>query len=51
MVVSIRSPSHLEIDGIRRVLDEATTAPAMTVTLSNERMGEGQVPNLREGSA
>jgi amino acid transporter len=51
VLVSIRSRSVLEIDGIRRVLDEATTAPALAVTLSNERIGDGPVPNLREGSA
>jgi hypothetical protein len=51
VLVSIRSRSLLKIDGIRRVLVEATTAPALAVMLLNERIGDGPVPNLREGPA
>jgi hypothetical protein len=46
--VSMRSRSILEMDGIRKVLEETTMTPAMSATLPNLRISEGQVG---EGSA
>ena len=52
VLVSIRSRSHIEIDGIRKVLEEtAMSAPALSPTLSKQLLANGPVSNLTEGSA
>jgi amino acid transporter len=51
VLVSIRSRSHVEIDGIRKVLEETTMAPVLAVPLPSKLIREGQVTNLTEGSA
>jgi len=52
VLVSIRSRSHIEIDGIRKVLEEtAMSAPVLTPVLSQQLLRDGPVSNLTEGSA
>jgi amino acid transporter len=47
VLVSVRSRSHSEIDGIRKVLDETTmAAPVLTAALPKLRVGEGQLPTV-----
>jgi hypothetical protein len=47
VLVSIRSRSHSEIDGIRKVLDEATmAAPVLAASLPKLRVVEGQLPSV-----
>ncbi len=50
ITVSIRTRSHTEIDDIRKVLDEATMAPAMSV-VSPLHGADGPVTDLSRGSA
>jgi hypothetical protein len=53
VLVSIRSRSHQEIDGIRRVLEETAMAapPVLAAASLKQRLAEGHVSNLTEGSA
>ncbi len=53
VLVSIRSRSHTEIDGIRKVLEEtAMSAPVLTPSMSKQMLTtDGRVSNLTEGSA
>jgi hypothetical protein len=52
VLVSIRSRSHIEIDGIRKVLEEtAMSAPVLTPVLSQQLLRDGPVSNFTEGSA
>jgi len=50
VLVSIRSRSHLEIDGIRKVLEETAMAPMLAPGLPIQRVAEGQL-NPTKGAA
>jgi hypothetical protein len=41
VLVSIRSRSHMEMDGIRKVLEETTMAPMSAASLSAQQVAEG----------
>jgi len=52
VLVSIRSRSHSEIDGIRKVLEEnAMSAPVLSPAFLTPPVVDGQVSQFREGSA
>jgi len=51
VVVSMRSRSHMEMDGIRKVLEETAMAPELSASMPKMRVPDGQVSNLTEGSA
>ena len=50
VLVSIRSRSHVEIDGIRKVLEETAMAP-MQVSLPIQRVAEGQFDSTKGAAA
>jgi amino acid transporter len=51
VLVSIRSRSHTEIDGIRKVLEEtAMSAPVLSPALSNQLVAEGQLGQPKEAA-
>jgi len=50
VLVSIRSRSHVEIDGIRKVLEETAMAP-MPVSLPIQRVAEGQFDSTKGAAA
>jgi hypothetical protein len=50
VLVSIRSRSHLEIDGIRKVLEETAMTPMLTPGLPIQRVAKGQL-NPTKGAA
>ena len=50
VLVSIRSRSHVEMDGIRKVIQETAMAPMLAPGLPIQRVAEGQL-NPTKGTA
>jgi len=50
VLVSIRSRSHSEIDGIRKVLEETAMAPMVSVSPAIQHLAEGQLGPTKEAA-
>jgi amino acid transporter len=51
VLVSLRSRSHMEMDGIRKVLEETTMAPMLAASRPAQQVAEGQIGSSKEAAA